>query len=174
MTLGVRLGLPEPVLHLATQLDDGRLLCSWFIAQARAVAAADAADLDRVAEQFAAAGARVLAAEAWASAALIHQRDGHRVAAHRSATRARAGLLDCAVTDPIALRNLSGIASLTRREEQVVWLAAGGATNKEIAASLGVSIRTVEGHLAHAFAALGLDRRGQLAELLTPSSAQSS
>lgn len=55
---------------------------------------------------------------------------------------------------------------LTPSERRVADLAAAGATNKEIATALTVSVHTVEAHLSHAFLKLGLTRRGQLAGVL--------
>ncbi|MFJ1709794.1 LuxR C-terminal-related transcriptional regulator [Kitasatospora sp. NPDC088346] len=51
---------------------------------------------------------------------------------------------------------------LTRRESDVVALVAIGLTNKEIAAKLVVSHRTVEGHVAHILSKLGFTTRGQI------------
>jgi DNA-binding CsgD family transcriptional regulator len=61
---------------------------------------------------------------------------------------------------------LSGPRSLTVSERRVVELAAQGQTNREIAQSLFVSLRTVETHLTHAFQKLGIDSRRKLAEAL--------
>ncbi|GAB4331347.1 MAG: response regulator transcription factor [Dehalococcoidia bacterium] len=47
----------------------------------------------------------------------------------------------------------------TEREMQVLRLAARGLRNKEIARSLQVSVRTVEGHLSHLFNKLGVTSR---------------
>jgi DNA-binding CsgD family transcriptional regulator len=52
---------------------------------------------------------------------------------------------------------------LTAAERRVVELAAGGLSNKEIANTLFVSIHTVEAHLSHAYAKLGVRKRSQLA-----------
>ena len=49
----------------------------------------------------------------------------------------------------------------------MVELAADGLANKEIAQSLVVSIRTVELHLEHAYAKLGIRSRAQLARRLS-------
>ncbi len=51
---------------------------------------------------------------------------------------------------------------LTPRELQVAGLAARGMTNREIAAKIGVSMRTVEGHLYQIFAKLGITSRAEL------------
>jgi DNA-binding NarL/FixJ family response regulator len=48
---------------------------------------------------------------------------------------------------------------LTDRELEVLRLAAAGLRNKEIAERLGVSLRTVEGHLSHMFSKLGVNSR---------------
>jgi DNA-binding CsgD family transcriptional regulator len=57
----------------------------------------------------------------------------------------------------------TGWESLTPTEVRVARLAAEGLTNREIGERLFVSRRTVETHLAHAFAKLGLSSRAQLA-----------
>ena len=45
-------------------------------------------------------------------------------------------------------------------------LAAAGRTNREIAHELYVTLKTVEGHLSRAYAKLGIEGRGGLAEAL--------
>jgi DNA-binding NarL/FixJ family response regulator len=57
-------------------------------------------------------------------------------------------------------------SGLTRRELEVSELVASGLTNAEIAARLHLSLRTVENHVAHAFAKLGLRNRTELAARL--------
>jgi DNA-binding NarL/FixJ family response regulator len=52
--------------------------------------------------------------------------------------------------------------SLSWREQQVVDLVAEGLANKAIAGRLGISTRTVEGHLNHVFAKLGIFSRTEL------------
>ena len=51
---------------------------------------------------------------------------------------------------------------LTPAEWPVARLVAGGATNREVAARLGLSPRTVEHHLRHIFARLGVRSRVEL------------
>jgi DNA-binding NarL/FixJ family response regulator len=51
---------------------------------------------------------------------------------------------------------------LTARETEVVRLAARGMSNKAIAQQLGISSRTVEGHLNHVFDKLGVLSRTEL------------
>jgi len=51
------------------------------------------------------------------------------------------------------------VEPLTPREHEVLRLAARGYTNKAIAVQLGISDRTVQGHLANVFAKLGASSR---------------
>jgi DNA-binding CsgD family transcriptional regulator len=61
-------------------------------------------------------------------------------------------------------RPSKGWASLTPTELDVVRLAREGLGNKEIAARLFVSPRTVQAHLSHVYAKLGVSSRVQLAQ----------
>jgi DNA-binding CsgD family transcriptional regulator len=63
----------------------------------------------------------------------------------------------------------TGLDALTASERRVAQLAADGLTNKEIAQTLFVTIKTVEVHLSHAYRKLEISSRAQLAgALLTP------
>jgi DNA-binding CsgD family transcriptional regulator len=61
-------------------------------------------------------------------------------------------------------RASSGWASLTRAELDVVKLVSEGLGNKVVAARLFISPRTVQAHLTHIYAKLGLTSRVQLAQ----------
>jgi DNA-binding CsgD family transcriptional regulator len=56
--------------------------------------------------------------------------------------------------------------SLSPREGEVAELVAEGRSNREVAAALYLSEKTVEGNLRRIFAKLGISRRGQIAALL--------
>lgn len=77
------------------------------------------------------------------------------------AARARAEI------DRIGARRPGRAGQLTPTERRVVELAATGRSNKEIAQALFVTINTVEGHLSHAYANLGVRSRAQLAHRLS-------
>ena len=61
-------------------------------------------------------------------------------------------------------RPSTGWESLTPAEHDVVTLVAEGLTNKDVAARLFISPRTVQSHLAHVFTKLGVTTRMQLAQ----------
>ena len=54
-------------------------------------------------------------------------------------------------------------ATLSRREREVVRLVADGRSNDEIGAALGITTKTVEGHLRRLFERLGAQSRTELA-----------
>jgi DNA-binding CsgD family transcriptional regulator len=63
----------------------------------------------------------------------------------------------------------TGLDALTASERRVAQLAAEGMSNKEIAQTLFVTIKTVEVHLSHAYRKLEISSRAQLDKaLLTP------
>ena len=80
--------------------------------------------------------------------------------ADRGAEQARAELRASGETP---LRHANGsLRSLTPQELQVALNVATGATNREAAASLFLSEKTVEFHLSNAYRKLGVRSRGEL------------
>jgi DNA-binding CsgD family transcriptional regulator len=61
---------------------------------------------------------------------------------------------------------LAGDAALTAQERLVAHLVAGGRTNREVAAELVITTKTVEHHLGRIYAKLGLRSRSELAARL--------
>jgi DNA-binding CsgD family transcriptional regulator len=68
--------------------------------------------------------------------------------------------------DRVGGRRPAAGGELTPTEQQVVELAASGLANKQIATAMFVTVHTVEVHLAHAYAKLGIRSRTQLAARL--------
>jgi DNA-binding CsgD family transcriptional regulator len=62
---------------------------------------------------------------------------------------------------------LTGLDSLTASERRIAELASQGLTNREIAQTLFVTARTVEGHLTSVFRKLQVDSRDELSPVLT-------
>ncbi len=57
-----------------------------------------------------------------------------------------------------------GQERLTQREREIADMAAAGASNREIAAKLVLSVRTVDNHLQNAYSKLGVTSREDLAQ----------
>ena len=70
-----------------------------------------------------------------------------------------------ALGHPRFVRPASGLP-LTDREREIVMLIGEGLSNREVAARLTLSVRTVEGHIYRAMAKTGTTSRDELAALL--------
>ena len=109
-------------------------------------------------------------AELWGFAALAYDAAAHAYRAagdtlrERMANSQRKRCLDRADDLPgeEAAKNDDSLGILTRRERDIVALAVRGLTDRQIAAELQVSIRTVEGHLYRSYAKLNVKGREQL------------
>ncbi len=60
----------------------------------------------------------------------------------------------------------AGLEGLSEREREIVMLVAEGRSNKEVAASLFLSAKTIEHHLSRAYGKLGVRSRVELASLV--------
>jgi DNA-binding NarL/FixJ family response regulator len=60
----------------------------------------------------------------------------------------------------------SGLASLTKREFEIATLATDRKTNREIAAELFLSLKTVESHMRHIFQKLNVSSRVEVARAI--------
>jgi DNA-binding CsgD family transcriptional regulator len=86
-------------------------------------------------------------------------------AAHRSGAKALADQAEIELRATGARPRrvvLTGLDSLTASERRIAELASQGLTNREIAQSLFVTARTVEGHLTSVFRKLGVESRDEL------------
>ncbi|WP_269820702.1 AAA family ATPase [Nocardia asteroides] len=138
-------------------------------------AAARAAELARVA--FTRAGMVVSAAQAELFAGIVAGRRGDFGAATSRFASARAVFVAAGAHRLVAEttsaqrslaggRPVTGADKLTRREREVADLAARGHSNKDIAALLYLSPRTVEDHLSRVLRKLGLTGRAGIARRL--------
>ncbi|HEX2754091.1 MAG TPA: AAA family ATPase [Candidatus Limnocylindrales bacterium] len=112
----------------------------------------------------------------WLVAAEIRRRAGQRKAAGAAVAEAigRFESIGAAAWLARARRDAAALGidpsehpdSLTPSEDRVARLAAGGMTNREIAARLAISPKTVEASLARTYHKLGIRRRAELATRL--------
>jgi DNA-binding CsgD family transcriptional regulator len=89
----------------------------------------------------------------------------HRAGAARLARQAETELRATGARPRRAV--LTGADALTASERRIAELAADGLTNRQIAQTLYVTARTVEGHLTSAFRKLGIGSRDHLRTALT-------
>ena len=142
----------------------GTPLAELFARQAAAQEAGDANGLLETAEGIAAIGAWLWAAECAARAARVFEEAGREDSARRATARSGRFLENCdeGVSSPVLAAVELAPAGLTRRESEIVTLAAAGASNAEIAERLVLSVRTVESHLYRAMQKLGVASRHEL------------
>ena len=163
----VRLGRASEVVGRLRQLAgqvEGPLVAA-FSAHAQAAAANSGVGLDEAAADFEGLGARLLATDAAAHAAAAHLRAGDRRRAAASTARAASLARACEEIRTPALEQLAP-RPLTSREGEVASLVVQGMKNQAIAERLVLSVRTVEAHLANAYAKLGISSRAELARAL--------
>jgi DNA-binding CsgD family transcriptional regulator len=163
-----RLGQPGQAaqrLAALAEITDGDLIPA-LAGHAAALATGGAADLEAAGHAFEAIGACLLAAEAYLAAAAGYRSGGH--ARPASAMTRRAGELAalCGDVSTPGLSFGSQTERLTRREREVASMAAAGASSREIAAKLVLSVRTVDNHLQNAYSKLGVTSRDELARVL--------
>jgi DNA-binding CsgD family transcriptional regulator len=125
----------------------------------------DASELAAVSEEFERMGDVIAAVDAAAHAAIAYRHQDLRGSALRFSTRADALAEHCGASTP-ALRQATESLPLTDREREIAMLIGEGLSNREIAARLTISPRTVENHIFKAMAKTGTASRDELANLL--------
>jgi DNA-binding CsgD family transcriptional regulator len=143
---GPRVGLAA---HFAGALHDG-----------------DGAELPAVSWGFEEIGDLVAAVDAAAHAAMAYRRQDLRGSALASVTRAETLGAQCGDADTPALRQAREPLPLTDREREIVMLLGEGLSNRDVAARLTLSVRTVEGHIYKAMTKTGTASREELAALI--------
>ncbi|HEY0410514.1 MAG TPA: helix-turn-helix transcriptional regulator, partial [Candidatus Dormibacteraeota bacterium] len=162
----VRLGEPGAVAGRLAMLEgrtDGILLPA-MAAHATALTRGDGDALDGVAARFESAGCVLCAAEVAADAARAHHQSGRLALARAAHARTVAMLAQCeGARTPALTSGVVPAEALTCREQEVAQLAASGLPSRDIAARLGVSVRTVDNHLQRVYSKLELRNRRELA-----------
>ncbi|GIU92740.1 MAG: LuxR family transcriptional regulator [Acidimicrobiia bacterium] len=158
---GVRMGHPEVVADLLDEMArevDGDLV-PLMARHARASVAGSGAELAEVADGFLRMGFDLYGMGALAQAV--------RLLPSREAGKVRGKLTGLRDRYPQAATPLlrEAPAFLTPREAQIARLA-GRHTSREIAEDLGISVRTVDNHLASVYTKLGISSREELAQVL--------
>jgi DNA-binding CsgD family transcriptional regulator len=124
---------------------------------ARAVTDADPDGMTTACCDFEAMGDLCAAADAAAQASVAYARDHRRGAALTTSASANRLAERCGSASPALLAAESPL-SLTDREREIVGLVAQGLSNKEIAAAISTSVRTVEGHIYRVMSRSGVGR----------------
>lgn len=132
----------------------------------RAVCTDDADELDRLSIDFEAMGDRLTAADTSGQAAAAHRRAGRRGSALTSSARAGELAAACGGAVSPAIIGARLTAPFTQREREIAVLVAQGLSNREIADSVSLSVRTVEGHVYRASCKAGVARRSELAHVV--------
>lgn len=159
---GAGRSLLTPLQDAATHLEGP--LAGCLVAHGEALVHHDGPALQDVAGAFEQLGFQLLAAEAAAEAALAYAARHELRPARASGRLSESLFARCeGATSPWLTGAPSGVA-LTSRERQVVALAVAGRSDAGIASELGISVRTIQTHLAHAYAKLGVTSRRQLAQ----------
>jgi DNA-binding CsgD family transcriptional regulator len=138
-------------------------------ARARHAAAArtgDAKELTGATDDFEALGALLLAAEAASSAAEAFSRAGDQRAAAAALRQSSVLAASCESAATPGLFHAATPVPLSGREREIAMLATSGMASKDIADRLYLSVRTVNNHLQHAYAKLGVTSRAGLAQAL--------
>jgi DNA-binding CsgD family transcriptional regulator len=163
-----RLGDPAaaaPELAVLAERVDGPFAAT-AAAHAAALVDGDGAALLDVAERFAAEDTLLVAAEAADAASAEHHDSGRAASARAAAARAALWLTQCEGARPPTMLTAPEAVGLTPREHEIALLAAGGASSRQIAGRLVISVRTVDNHLQNAYRKLGVTRRQDLPRVL--------
>ena len=129
----------------------------------RARAGGRATALAEAAEQHAALGLLAHAAE------LAELAGSRTSAARRDMTGSSAAIRAASVLQRVHARlgqSTGALTGLTQREVEIARLAAAGMSDRSIAESLVVSVRTMQSHLGSVYRKLGIDSRKALADAL--------
>jgi len=125
------------------------------------------AALEDVSSRLEELGLDLYAAEAAVAAADRFRRDGDQRAGTRLDQRVAELVARCPGARTPGLFRADTPTPLTTREREIAALAAQGISSPDIAARLFLSVRTVNNHLQHVYAKLGVTGRDQLSDAFT-------
>lgn len=145
---------------LATRVEGPRVAIA--ARYAAALSADDAGELDQVSTEFEVMGDLLAAADAAGQAATSHRRAGRAGSAMTAATRAHRLAGSCNGATSPAIRAASSELPFTNREREIAVLVAQGLSNRDIAAAVSLSVRTVESHIYRACSKAGVAGRAGL------------
>ena len=111
-------------------------------------------------------GDRIAAADAAAHAWRAFNQQSRRGPALTASARAGRLITDCGAVTP-ATQAAAMPLPLTDREREIAVLISQGLSNNEIAETLTLSVRTIEGHIYRSCARVGTATRTELAQLIT-------
>jgi DNA-binding CsgD family transcriptional regulator len=164
----------------ARRLDRRRVLasvlrCRGLLAAGRGDVDVAASSLEQAVEAHAAVGDAFGRARACLALGIVRRRLRQKRTAREALEAAlegfeRLGAATWSEQARLELGTIGGRArvdGLTAAERRVAVLVAGGRTNREVAAELFLSERTVAGHLTHVYTKLGVRSRTELARHLT-------
>jgi DNA-binding CsgD family transcriptional regulator len=141
-------------------------LVGTLAAHAEALVDGSGAALEDAGERLERLGTLLLAAEAYGAAAVAFTSEGLSRRSNGAARKSSELMSICgnprSAVSPVG----TSVAGLTRRQREIAELAARGASDKEIAERLYLSVRTVETHLAKTYLKLGISGRDGLADAL--------
>lgn len=156
-----------PRLHALAEVVEGpRAAAAARLAHAHE--AGDGAELRSASADFERMGDSIAAVDAAALAAIAYRRRDRRGSALGCSTRAEELAGRCRLVSTPTLARAVEELPITDREREIVALLAAGLSNRDIAARLTLSVRTVESHIYNAMAKTGLSHREELAALLSP------
>jgi len=160
-----RFGHPSvalPVLVDAASTVEGDLIPA-LVAHARALDAVDTDALLELAAQLPGIGFTISGAECAVTAARLFE-SRKKPQAAVEARRLAAQLIE--PLGDVRTPGLGTLVVLTAREREIGEMAARRHRNREIADALGISVRTVDNHLASLYRKLGVASRDELRTLL--------
>ncbi|MGZ4660302.1 MAG: LuxR C-terminal-related transcriptional regulator [Arthrobacter sp.] len=163
LSLVLRLGDLTVIQRLASAADNCEGRSAEFVAAyCRAIAAKDVSRLVEMSDAAAQEGLDLAAAECAAHALRILETRGDKPRQFEAQKLVKQRTAALNKTGPSAAEVPPDLHKLTRREQEIAALVQASASNREIALQLGLSLRTVEGHLYRMFAKLGISHREDL------------